>query len=54
MKQAEIGDFGGSGFYRFLDAVEEVAVETPYGKPSAPFVMARGCEFAVGTLYCLS
>jgi 5'-methylthioadenosine phosphorylase len=30
-----IGVFGGSGFYRFLDDVEEVAVETPYGPPSA-------------------
>src|SRR3954463_10759524 len=31
-----IGVFGGSGFYRFLDDVEEVAVDTPYGPPSAP------------------
>ena len=31
-----IGIFGGSGFYRFLDDVEEVAVATPYGPPSAP------------------
>ncbi len=30
-----VGIFGGSGFYRFLDAVEEVAVDTPYGPPSA-------------------
>jgi 5'-methylthioadenosine phosphorylase len=30
-----IGVFGGSGFYRFLDDVEEVAVDTPYGPPSA-------------------
>jgi 5'-methylthioadenosine phosphorylase len=35
-QQAEIGIFGGSGFYSFLDDVEEVEVETPYGKPSAP------------------
>ena len=34
--QAEIGVFGGSGFYSFLDDVEEVEVETPYGTPSAP------------------
>ncbi|HEX2191839.1 MAG TPA: MTAP family purine nucleoside phosphorylase, partial [Acidimicrobiales bacterium] len=32
---AEIGVIGGSGFYRFLDHVEEVAVQTPYGAPSA-------------------
>lgn len=31
-----IGVFGGSGFYSFLDQIEEVAVETPYGDPSAP------------------
>ena len=30
-----IGIFGGSGFYRFLDDVEEVRVETPYGEPSS-------------------
>jgi 5'-methylthioadenosine phosphorylase len=36
---AEIGIFGGSGFYSFLDDVEEVEVDTPYGKPSAPFVI---------------
>lgn len=33
--QAEIGVFGGSGFYSFLENVTEVAVETPYGPPSA-------------------
>lgn len=31
---AKIGVFGGSGFYRFLDNIEEVKVETPYGMPS--------------------
>jgi 5'-methylthioadenosine phosphorylase len=31
-----IGVFGGSGFYRFLDDVEEMPVATPYGPPSAP------------------
>jgi 5'-methylthioadenosine phosphorylase len=30
-----IGVFGGSGFYRFLDDVEEMPVATPYGPPSA-------------------
>ena len=30
-----VGIFGGSGFYKFLDEVEEVAVATPYGPPSA-------------------
>ncbi|HUQ63434.1 MAG TPA: S-methyl-5'-thioadenosine phosphorylase [Acidimicrobiales bacterium] len=31
----EIGIFGGTGFYSFLDHLKEVAVETPYGPPSA-------------------
>ena len=30
-----IGVFGGSGFYQFLDDVEEVRIDTPYGEPSA-------------------
>ena len=30
-----IGIFGGSGLYRFLDDFEEVALDTPYGPPSA-------------------
>jgi len=33
--QESVGIFGGSGFYRFLDEVEEVAIDTPYGPPSA-------------------
>jgi 5'-methylthioadenosine phosphorylase len=33
---AEIGVFGGSGFYSFLESTEAVDVDTPYGKPSAP------------------
>ena len=36
---AMVGVFGGSGFYSFLEDVEEVEVDTPYGKPSAPFVV---------------
>jgi 5'-methylthioadenosine phosphorylase len=30
-----VGIFGGSGLYRLLDDVEELAVDTPYGPPSA-------------------
>jgi 5'-methylthioadenosine phosphorylase len=33
---ADVGVFGGSGFYSFLEDVEEVRVDTPYGEPSAP------------------
>ena len=31
---ADIGVFGGSGFYSFLEDIKEVKVETPYGDPS--------------------
>lgn len=31
---AEIGVFGGSGFYQLLENVEEKAINTPYGAPS--------------------
>lgn len=31
---AEIGVFGGSGFYSLMDNFEEIKVETPYGAPS--------------------
>jgi 5'-methylthioadenosine phosphorylase len=36
MALADVGIFGGSGLYRFLDDVEERVVETPYGPPAAP------------------
>jgi 5'-methylthioadenosine phosphorylase len=41
MAKAEVGVFGGSGFYSFLEDVEQVEVETPYGKPSAPFTIGE-------------
>ena len=31
---ATIGIFGGSGFYKFLDDIQELNIETPYGKTS--------------------
>jgi 5'-methylthioadenosine phosphorylase len=34
MPEAEIGVFGGSGFYSFVEGLEAVAVATPYGAPS--------------------
>ena len=36
MSTAQIGVFGGSGFYSFLEDTETVEVDTPYGAPSAP------------------
>jgi 5'-methylthioadenosine phosphorylase len=45
LPRAEIGVFGGSGFYALLDdaddATREVTVETPYGPPSGPFVVGE-------------
>ncbi len=38
---AEIGVFGGSGFYSLLDDVREVKVDTPYGKPSDAVFLAE-------------
>lgn len=32
--KADIGIFGGSGLYSFLNDVSEITVETPYGSPS--------------------
>jgi 5'-methylthioadenosine phosphorylase len=42
MKQpaADIGIFGGSGFYSFLPDVQEVRVHTPYGAPSDKLALA--------------
>jgi 5'-methylthioadenosine phosphorylase len=33
--EAQIGVFGGSGFYSLLDDAETIEVDTPYGEPSA-------------------
>ena len=38
--QVDIGVIGGSGFYSFLDNVEEIEVDTPYGKPSERIAIA--------------
>jgi 5'-methylthioadenosine phosphorylase len=37
--RAEIGVFGGSGFYALLDDADSVTVDTPYGAPSGPLVV---------------
>lgn len=39
--KVEIGVFGGSGFYSFLDNVEEIEIDTPYGKPSDKIAIAE-------------
>jgi 5'-methylthioadenosine phosphorylase len=38
---ADIGVFGGSGFYSLLDKVREVTIETPYGPPSDSVFLAE-------------
>jgi 5'-methylthioadenosine phosphorylase len=38
---AEIGVFGGSGFYSLLDDVREIKVDTPYGAPSDSVFLAE-------------
>ena len=38
---AEIGVFGGSGFYSLLEDVREIKVDTPYGPPSDSFFLAE-------------
>jgi 5'-methylthioadenosine phosphorylase len=47
--RAEIGVFGGSGFYSLLEDVREIKVDTPYGAPSDSFFLAsvagRGVAF---------
>lgn len=42
--------FGGSGFYRFLEDVTEVQVDTPYGPTSAPVSLGRVGERTVAFL----
>lgn len=39
-ERAEIGVFGGSGFYSLLQDVREVKVDTPYGPPSDAYFLA--------------
>ncbi|OQA20914.1 MAG: S-methyl-5'-thioadenosine phosphorylase [Actinobacteria bacterium ADurb.Bin346] len=38
---AEIGVFGGSGFYNFLKIKEEINLKTPYGKPSDSIIIGE-------------
>jgi 5'-methylthioadenosine phosphorylase len=47
---AEIAVIGGSGFYKFLDDVQEMPVHTPYGPPSAPVALAQVNDRSVAFL----
>lgn len=50
MSTADIAVIGGSGFYTFLDDLETVEVETPYGPPSAPIAVGTVGERRVAFL----
>jgi len=39
--KADIGVFGGSGFYNFLEESKEVSIETPYGSPSDNIILGK-------------
>ncbi|MDD3013978.1 MAG: S-methyl-5'-thioadenosine phosphorylase [Candidatus Gastranaerophilales bacterium] len=39
--KADIGVFGGSGFYNFLEDVQEIKIETPYGAPSDDITLGK-------------
>ncbi len=39
--RAEIGVFGGSGFYKFFKGAQKLAVRTPYGSPSAKVTISE-------------
>jgi 5'-methylthioadenosine phosphorylase len=40
-KKADVGVFGGSGFYNFLKVKDEVDIKTPYGKPSDKIIIGE-------------
>src|ERR1700745_1276542 len=41
MAEAEVGVFGGSGFYAFVELVDAVEADTPYGPPPAPVTIGE-------------
>jgi 5'-methylthioadenosine phosphorylase len=48
--KADIGVFGGSGFYSFLEDVEEIDIETPYGRTSEKIAIAKAGDKTVAFL----
>ncbi len=48
--QADVGVFGGSGFYSLLEAAREVKVDTPYGEPSDTLTVGEIAGRAVAFL----
>lgn len=39
--KAEVGVFGGSGFYDFLEDVSTISVQTPFGRPSSDITIGE-------------
>ncbi len=50
MPEAEIGVFGGSGFYSFVEGLSEHTIGTPYGPPSASVSVGTVCGHRVAFL----
>jgi 5'-methylthioadenosine phosphorylase len=44
---ADVGVFGGSGFYTFLEGAEELEIDTPFGAPSDPITLGTVGETRV-------
>jgi 5'-methylthioadenosine phosphorylase len=50
-QRAEVGVFGGSGFYSLMEGpIEQVSVQTPYGAPSDSFAVGQIGEVRVAFL----
>lgn len=41
LQKADVGVFGGSGFYSFLEVKDEILVDTPYGQPSDKIIIGK-------------
>src|SRR5690348_11960864 len=50
MPDAEIGVFGGSGFYSFVEGLQAVAISTPYGAPSPTVSVGETARRTIGFL----
>ena len=49
-KKADIGIFGGSGFYSFMESIEEIQIITPYGEPSDNLFLGKIGDVTVAFL----
>ena len=49
-RRADVGVYGGSGLYSFLDRVEEIELDTPFGPPAAPVAVGEVAGLRVAFL----